>query len=206
MKKTVYFCLIYMLSIMYAFPQNGDQEEDPPDGFEFVKRVDFNHPDNKNVLVDFYYLPLYDGDENTKQFKIVRDSSTNVYILEINYNVYNTDDAKERCSCTISDQLAEKIHKKMTSLFVNFKAKKPDRYTWISLDGYKVTFRTVVEDELWYLEIRNPTGNARKLHELCYQILEDAYSYKDAEGKKLDEASYIKIFDSFDFERSKPND
>ena len=203
MKNITIRCFIYLLSGMCAFSQEGDQA----DGFEYVKSSAKNHPDNKNVLFYYYYLPLHDGDENTKEFKIVRDTTANAYILEINFNVYKTDDTTERCSFTISDQFAEKIHKKLTSLFVNFKEKQPDGYTWLNLDGYKVTFRIVVEDELWYLEIRNPTGNADKMHNLCYQILEDAYRYKDdAEGEKFDEAKYIKILDGFNFERTKPKD
>ena len=203
MKKTTLFCLIFMQSIMCAFSQDGDEA----DGFEYVKRVDKNHPDNKNVLVDYYYLPLHDGDENTKEFKIVRDSTENTCILEY-INHAKTEKETIRCSFTISNQFAEKMHKKMASLFINFKeAKFENGIIVIELDGYSVTFRTVVEDDVWYLKIRNPSGNADKLHNLCYQILEDAFRYKDdAEGKKLDEESYIKILDDFNFERTKTKD
>ena len=201
MKKTTLFFLIIMQSIMYAFSQEGEEG----DGEEFVKSTEKNYPDNKNVLINFHYLPLHDGDENTKEFKIVWDSTAKAYILEINYNVYK-DDTTERYSFTISDQFAKKMHKQMGSLFVNFKkTQHNDDYIWTELDGYKVTFRTVVEDELWYLQIRNPSGNAAKMHKLCYQILEDAYRNKDSEGKKLDEEKYIKILDGFNFERTKPN-
>ena len=81
-----------------------------------------------------------------------------------------------------------------------------DGYIWTNLDGYKDTFRVVVKDELWYLEIRNPSGNVAKMHKLCYQILEDAYRNKDDDAKKLDEAKYIKILDEFNFERIKPKE
>ena len=78
----------------------------------------------------------------------------------------------DSCSFYISNQLAEKLYEKMVSIIDNFKAKgvPPNYY-----HGYEVTFRTVVEDEVWTLDINIPTGNARKMSDLCMQIIEDAY-------------------------------
>ena len=69
---------------------------------------------------------------------------------------------------------------------------------FIILDGYYATFRVVVNEEVWSLEINEPSGNALKMSNLCRKVLDDT---KD---KKLDETSCIKILDSFDFEGSKP--
>jgi len=91
---------------------------------------------------------------------------------------------------TVSEQFAENIYKKMVALIGNFKARGVPP---IVVHGYTVTFRNVVEDEIWSLKIQIPNGNALKMSDLCRQITEDAIN------KKLDEASYIKLLDEFNF-------
>jgi hypothetical protein len=78
----------------------------------------------------------------------------------------------------------------MVSFISNFKAKGRQS---ISTDGYTVTFRNVVDDELWSLELHEPKGNALKLSDLCRQII------TDSQTGKLDERMYISVLDEFIF-------
>ncbi|MDR2037530.1 MAG: hypothetical protein LBQ60_06365 [Bacteroidales bacterium] len=91
-------------------------------------------------------------------------------------------------SFPISDQLAGKMYEKMVSFIGNFKAIGVPPF--IS-DGYSVTFRTVVDDEVWSLYIHMPKGNSLKLSDLCRQIMADAMD------GKVDEAKYIKLLNEF---------
>ena len=88
----------------------------------------------------------------------------------------------ETRSLHINNQFAERLYKKIVSLIDNFKAKGVPP---IILDGYSVTFRTVVEDEVWSLSIHMPKGDALKMADLCRQII------TDANAGELDESKYI---------------
>lgn len=92
-------------------------------------------------------------------------------------------------SFPVSDQFAEKLYKKMVSFICNFKAKGVPPTI---LDGYLVTFRTVVEDEVWSLNIHIPQGNALKMADLCREII------TDAKADKLNEQKYMTILDTLD--------
>ena len=217
MKKIVFFgffCFIYMLSIINARSQNGDQGREGV----FLKRIEHNRfawgennlnskkssekrlLEDFNAPIEFFFDPSFEKPVNPAAFRIVREASTNVYIL--NYTTFkNTEpssvnDEILNRSFTVSDQFAEKMYKKMVSFIEIIKARGP---LYLFVDGYEVTFRAVVEDEVWSLIIQVPMGNALKMSDLCRQILVDAHD------NKLDEASYIKILDSFDFERQRPN-
>ena len=86
----------------------------------------------------------------------------------------------------ISEQFAGKLHKKMVFFIENFVVKDLPH---VINDGYDVTFRTVVEYEVWSLSIHVPQGKAEKLSNLCRQIV------KDAIDNKLDESKYMSILD-----------
>jgi len=88
----------------------------------------------------------------------------------------------ETLSFFISDQFAEKMHEKMTSVINNFKAKG---ILPIINDSFSVTFRTVVDDEVWTLTIHAPKGDIVKMSDLCRQIV------ADAKNNQLDEQKYI---------------
>jgi hypothetical protein len=89
----------------------------------------------------------------------------------------------------ISKHLAEKLYERMVSFIGHFKAKGVPP---IIEDGYSVTFRTVVDDEAWSLEIHMPEGNALKMADLCRQIITDAIA------NEFDEAEYLYILNEFD--------
>lgn len=93
----------------------------------------------------------------------------------------------ETHSYPISNLLAEKLYEKMGSFIGNFKGKG---VPGIIFDGYSVTFRTVVEDEVWSLWILMPQGDALKMTDLCLQII------KDADANQLNEREYIRTLDT----------
>jgi hypothetical protein len=100
---------------------------------------------------------------------------------EMNKN-YNT----KSDSFRISDQFAIKLYEKMVSIIDNFKARGAPP---LIDDGYSVTFRNVVEDEVWSLKIHLPRGVVLNLADICRQII------KDADDNRLNEMNYIKLLD-----------
>jgi hypothetical protein len=90
----------------------------------------------------------------------------------------------------------------MSSLINNFKARSRSsiildgdgdgnvkEYIVTFFDGYDVTFRTVVDDEVWSLKIHEPTGNALKMADICRQIM------TDMETKTFKESKYVELLD-----------
>lgn len=82
-------------------------------------------------------------------------------------------------SIPISNQFAQKLYKMMGSFIDNFKAKG---VPGLSFDGYSVSFRAVVADEVWSLRIHMPRGDAGIMYNLCMKII------KDANDDQLDES------------------
>lgn len=93
---------------------------------------------------------------------------------------------KKPKSFTISELFAEKLYRKMVSLIDGFKA---EGIPPLISDGYEVTFRCVVADELWTLVIHIPQGKALQLSDLCRQII------ADGNNNKLDESVYLNLLD-----------
>ena len=91
----------------------------------------------------------------------------------------------------IGNHFAEQLYEKMVSLIVAFKVKE---FVYaISTGGYSVSFRAVVDYEVWSLWISNPPDeNERKMVELCRQIITDALA------NQLDESKYISILNTFE--------
>ena len=159
-----------------------------------------------NAPVEFFIFHAFGG---TSCFRILKNTDKPTYTLEVKYS-YNpnripilapSDTLK---IIPVSIQFAELLYRKMVFFIDNIKAVRdfphidgvldPDANIKVErriFDGEGVTFRTVVEDEVWSLKIRTPAGNARKLTDICKQIIEDV---KD---KKLDEENYIKLLDEF---------
>ncbi|MDR0864784.1 MAG: hypothetical protein LBO74_07620 [Candidatus Symbiothrix sp.] len=92
----------------------------------------------------------------------------------------------ETRSFPISDKFAKKLYDKLVSFIDNFKGKGVPS---LIADGYSVTFRTVVDDEVWSLWIHQPQENALKMANLCRQII------TDAETNILNESKYIELLD-----------
>jgi len=127
-----------------------------------LSRKDFNLicDYNRRILDDSVYTKIYSG--ILPKYKI------------------------ETLSFTISNQFAEELYKKMASLIEKFKARGSPSAI---VGGYSVTFRTVVEDEVWSLSINMPQGDALKMADLCRQIIEDA------DKNQLNEKEYIKLLE-----------
>ena len=150
---------------------------------------------NKYELIGLSGEPsLFTNSEIDSIARINREISSKYY--EELHKMYKI----EVTSFIISNQFAEMLYKKMVSFLENFKARRdpPEvnsedipifRFT---SGGHSVTFRTVVEDEVWSLWIREPQGMASKMEDLCMQII------KDARNNQLDESKYISVLNSFE--------
>jgi hypothetical protein len=97
---------------------------------------------------------------------------------EEKYKLYNI----ETFSISVTDEFAEKLYHKMVSVIDNFKAIGVPPHIF---DGDEVTFRTIVDDELWTLKIHVPTGNARKMSNICIQIMDDVKNNTFEELKNI---------------------
>ena len=93
-------------------------------------------------------------------------------------------------SFKISTDLSQKLYSKMVMLINNFRA---EGIPPIISDGHAVTFRCVVKDELWTLNIRIPQNKALLLSEICEQIL------VDVKANEFNESKYFKSLDQLDF-------
>ncbi len=91
-------------------------------------------------------------------------------------------------SIPISNQFTEKLYKMMILFINDFKAKGIPPTTF---DGYSVSFRTVVDDEVWSLGIHMPKGKAGLMANLCMDLI------SDANDGKLDESVYLSVLDDF---------
>ena len=90
----------------------------------------------------------------------------------------------ETLSFPIGDKFAKKLHKKMSALIDNFKGTGIPN---IIGDGYTATFRCVVEDEAWSLNIHMPQVETLKFSNFCRQIIDDA------NAGNFDEAKYVDL-------------
>jgi len=94
-------------------------------------------------------------------------------------------------SFPISNRFAEQLYERMVSLIVNFKVKG---FPQTCLGCYAVSFRVVIDDEVWSLWIHAPKGgNVFKMFELCRQIMSDALL-----DNELNEAKYMTGLNSFE--------
>ena len=196
------------------FSQNGDHIN----GGRFTKTIEFNLGDSEsgynfngkgkvemqlfgdfNAPVEFFVNPSFPKFDIHGGFRLIKDSSINKYIFEVKLIV---DEKIKIQRISISDEFADKFYNKMVWLIKNFKARSTlpieyDGYKIVSQekmginDGDNITFRTVVEDEVWSLKIHVPNGNAGKMAYICREIL------KLANNNKINEAYYTKLLDDF---------
>jgi hypothetical protein len=88
----------------------------------------------------------------------------------------------------VSNLFVEKLHELFVTAIDNFVGKG----TPLSiLDGYRVTFRCVIEDEVWTLTIHNPKNEILKLVDVCNQMI------KDIKTNNVNElTNYITLFEA----------
>jgi len=163
----------YTLEIKFTFNLEGTQ-----------KKVYDKYPVRTVSSTELSSLP------NDSLFLIGKQNIENIQkaITEQIKEQGNLSDIDSR-SFHISKQFAEILYKKAVSLIANFKARG---ICPLIEDGYTVTFRTVVDDEVWSLKIHCPEGNALKMSNLCKQI-----TFETLSAGKLDESKYIKMLDDF---------
>jgi hypothetical protein len=161
-----------------------------------------------NAQLEFFVAPSFEG---VYGLRIVRDSLDTSYLLELK-NINNYDEVEsqlnkenlsyekyndKRLVCykvdtkyvSVKDDFAEKLYVKVVDAISDFKGKGiPSTY----VDGFSITFRCVVEDELWSLTIHMPKGYMLDLTNLFNQLI------KDAEANSLDELKYISLLDNIE--------
>jgi hypothetical protein len=188
---------IYALYTIYNFNSKDDVEK--------LFFGDFNAP------VEFFYNPSFEAyTGGPTGFRITKDSLNTSYILEYKYisnyekvsreisdkyfgmwEKQKEEEIKlfkvETLSFPVSNQFAEKLYEIMVSFIDNFKSKGIPP---IIVDGYIVTFRTVVDDEVWTLTIHEPRGNALKMSDFCRQIM------TDIETNTFKEYKYVESLDA----------
>lgn len=132
---------------------------------------DFNAP------VEYFVDPSF---RPVTGFRIYPDSSGTSYLLETKTKD-RTKDTIVSHQISISDQMANTIYAKTMHLIDTFTAKgKPD----MIFDGDLVTFRCVVQNELWTFTIHEPYGNVQKTSDLFRAMI------ADVEAGRFDEAKY----------------
>jgi len=229
--KKIYITIIFTLFFTVAFAQDGHHIR----GGFFTKVIEFNLAREKtgrygngynlnsktnmekqffgdfNAPVEYFYFNGQDDPapwENRlicSGFRIMRDSLDKNYVLQMKRIFSDNDKDIDSISVFISDQFANKMHDKMSSLIHNFKGIDT---MLVVFDGYKIMlhslsfgtgcdnfiFRTVVQDEVWSLKIDSLlNGNALKMSDFCRQIM------TDAENDNFEEAKYSKLLDDFNF-------
>lgn len=184
-----------LINVLYNLDSKG--------GIEKMFFGDFNAP------VEFFFYPSH---ESASGFRIIKGASNTSFFLEIKH-ISNYEEAineakkkypvtekfydeelpeflkVETQSFPISEQFAEKLYQKMKLYIDGFKVKGLPQGIF---GGYSVTFRTVVDDEVWSLWIHMPQGDALKMADLCRQIL------TDASANQLVEKKYISILKTFE--------
>jgi hypothetical protein len=91
----------------------------------------------------------------------------------------------ETTDCPVTGDYAERLYSMAVAAIQNFKGKgTPPMF----VDGFYVTFRCIVEDELWTLTVLQPEGEIKQLVNMCKQLIEDIKS-----NNVVDAASFEKI-------------
>jgi hypothetical protein len=81
----------------------------------------------------------------------------------------------ETINCPVTSDYAEKLYSTTVTAIQNFKGKGVPP---IIFDGVYVTFRCIVEDELWTLTVHQPGGEIKQLFDMCNQLIEDIKGQK----------------------------
>lgn len=217
MKRLIIYLIISKLFVTVAFSQNGvhktgrftktiefNLEDNWTGGYNLNNKDKYEILlfGRINSLVEYYFVPTFLHLESRGGFRLLRDSvDQKKYFFEIKHFVGNKIYSR---NVSISDVFARKFYDKMVSVIDNFKAIyemlpidedgnriDPNMEMEQFLDGHTVTFRAVVEYELWTLKVHAPNGIAGKMDELCISIL------KNAKNNEFDETYYEKLLDSF---------
>jgi len=187
-------------SVEFSFlPSNEGRR--PPSGFRILK-----NSSNTSYMLEVKYISNVEEayKEASKRHPSIGLSASEIYSLSDARRIQIRDQNRiafakqheemlilykiESMTFPVSNQFAEKIHKKMVSFIDNFKV---NSIPVLLLDGYNVVFRNVVGNEVWSLNIHMPQDDAQKWAVFCLQII------TDAQANKLDVSKYILVLDTF---------
>lgn len=203
MKKVTFISLIFIFPFasVFALP-------DRPDGL-FQKRIENNYINNvivelpngktggmynvqnkkgveKRFFGDFNAKVEYFVDPSFRPvvgFRIYRDSLDTAYLLEVKSKDRESDTIVSRI-IPVSGRFADSVYAKTVNAIDTYTAKgKPD----MIFDGDMITFRCVVDAEVWTFTIHEPEGNTQKVSNLFRQII------ADVEAGTFDEKKYIQF-------------
>ena len=85
----------------------------------------------------------------------------------------------------VSEEFALMLYDKMSVLIRDFKAEGKQQ---LIADGESVTFRCVIGDELWSLNVHEPQNRALEMSDLLNSMITEGDS-----GQPIDEAKYVKL-------------
>lgn len=143
----------------------------------------------KNVLLEKstpivtpFWLSTVVSRETENQIREHNKQAASLKYQDDLYKPYRPDPLKIQ----INKKLAEKLHEKTSILIENFKGVGiPPNI----VDGFEVTFRCVVDDELRTLSIHCPQGKALQFSDLFRQLIADGFD------NKIDESIYLELLD-----------
>jgi hypothetical protein len=185
--------------VEFVFDPSSEYDPCIPSGFRMVK-----DSLSKSFILEVKYISNYDeaSKEADKEARdprhmidlpaevldalpgsvsnLIWDHNSNKNIVKRYFEELPKHFQVESLSFPISDRFAEKLYGKTVSFIDRFKAKGVPPTI---LDGYSVTFRTVVDDEVWSLDVHEPQGNALKMADFCRQIITDAKANTFEESK-----------------------
>ena len=115
---------------------------------------------------------------------LLRDYNRNISVDQIYSEEFPKHLKVKTISLKISDQFAEHLQRQMIWFIGTFKARG---VPLTIADGYSVTFRTIVGDEVWSLNVHEPQGDIVKLSNVCRQII------TDVTNNQLDDLKYVFI-------------
>jgi hypothetical protein len=212
MKKILLILLLVSITEV-SFSQYGEIG-DTGDGRTFLKRVENNLLSNGkiisngkisriynlksktdieklffgdiNAMVEFFVQPSF---KKPYGFRIMRDSLNVSYIIE-NKRISDLNVVETVSYSVKKDVFAEKLYSRIKSTIEHFVMKGEPASI---LDGSTVTFRCVVEDEVWTLTIHEPDSEIFQLPDICEQLIADIQS------KNVDESKYITLFEKYAF-------
>ena len=127
-----------------------------------------------------YWLSTAISTETKERIKEHNKQATLLKNSDELYKAYRPEPLKLK----ISNEFAEQLHHKTSQLIENFKGVGiPANIN----DGFEVTFRCVVEDELWTLQVHCPQGETLWLSTMFRKMIADAYT------RQMNELDYLKL-------------
>lgn len=141
-----------------------------------------------NAKVEFFVAPSFDPSAG---FRVRQDSLNNTYRLEIKFFPVKNKQTEATTgeisvqTVKISKEFVDKLHDRVLSLISTARAVGKPRN---SFDGTDVTFRCVVDDQVWTFTTKNsrPESGVANLTDICTQIISDLRNNDFEESRYFD--------------------